>query len=187
MKGEKEQLKKAAESVGSNLKAAQPEAVKSAVQKATRKGGSPKDALGLTDAMIEGIYGQAYRLYNTGKYKEAGQIFRLLLMINAAEPKYSLGLAACFHMKKEFENAISAYTTCSFMDPESPIPYYHLADCYIQLEDIPSAIVALQTAVEKSGAKPEYKTLKDRAALMIEGMKKEFIKESEEAAKSLTE
>src|ERR1700733_3616408 len=72
----------------------------------------PKRIMGLSDAMVEGIYGQAYRLYNTGKYKDASQLFRLLIMLNSTEGKYAMGLGACFHMLKEYKNAISTYSIC---------------------------------------------------------------------------
>lgn len=176
MKGEQQQIKQAAEAAGVSVKEEQMGAIKATMEKATRKGTTPKDALGLTDAMVEGIYGQAYRLYNTGKYKEAAQIFRLLLMINATEPKYAMGLAACFHMKKEFQNALGAYSLVTVLDPNSPVSFYHTADCYMQIGDPVSAIIALESAVARSGEKPEFKTLKDRATMMIESLKKDVAK-----------
>ena len=42
-------------------------------------------------------------------------------MLNAMEPKYILGLAACFHMLKEYFNAIQTYTMCSALDLQNPI------------------------------------------------------------------
>src|SRR5262245_6805048 len=80
--------------------------------KILRQGMLPKDAIGLDDVAMEGIYAQAYRLYNTGKYLEASQLFRILTMLNTTEPKYTLGLAACFHMVKEYKNAAQTYTMC---------------------------------------------------------------------------
>lgn len=176
MKGEQQQIKKAAEEIGAKVGEGKSDSLKATLKKATTKGTSPKDVLGLTDAMVEGIYGQAYRLYNTGKYKEAIQIFRMLLMINSTEPKYALGLAACLHMKKEYSAAVAAYTLVSTMDPLNPIPFYHTADCFIKMADPFSAILALEAAIKKSGEKPEYKTLKDRATLMLEGLKKDVAK-----------
>jgi len=176
MKGQEQQIKKAAANVGKQINREKAEEVKASMERAVRKGATAKDVLGLTDAMVEGIYGQAYRLYNTGKYKEAAQIFRLLLMINATEPKYSMGLAATLHMMKDYDSAIAAYAAVFTMDPFNPIPYYHSADCFIQKGDTFSAIIALQTAVKKSTDRPEYKTLQDRAVMMIESLKKELAK-----------
>src|SRR5580658_2269831 len=71
-----------------------------------KEGMSPKDAMEVNPQVLENIYAQAYRLYNTGKYVEASHLFRILIMINSLETKYMLGLAACFHMLKEYQNAI---------------------------------------------------------------------------------
>ena len=176
MKGEQQQIKKAVEQVGTDLKENKTEAMTAAITRATRKGSSPKEALGLTDAMVEGVYGQAYRLYNTGKFKEAAQVFCLLIMINSTEPKYAIGLAACFHMLKDYQSAVNTYTVVGFLDPESPISFYHASDCFIQMGDTASALIALEMAVKRAGEKPEFRTLKDRASLTIESLRKDIQK-----------
>jgi type III secretion system low calcium response chaperone LcrH/SycD len=176
MKGEQQEIKKAAATIGSHVKDSKTEEIRTALQRATRKGASPKEALGLTDAMVEGVYGQAYRLYNTGKYKEAAQIFRLLVMINSTESKYSMGLAASFHMMKDFQSAANTYSVVGILDPQNPIPYYHASDCYTQMGDPVSALVALEMAIKRAGDRPEFNTLKDRALLTAESLKKEIEK-----------
>ncbi len=174
MRGEQQEIKKAAATVGATVKGKEEPPFKAIMDRVSKEGKAPKDVLGLTDAMIEGIYGQAYRLYNTGKYQDASRIFRLLLMINASEPKYAMGFAACFHMAKEYKAAVDAYMLAANLDPGNPIPFFHASDCYIQLKDPVSATVALQMVVKRSGDKPEYKTIKDRAVMSIEGLKKEI-------------
>lgn len=173
MKGDPQQIKKATEQLGTAIKEEKKGQMQAAIQQTTRKGTSTKDALGLTDAMVEGIYGQAYRLYSTGKFREATQLFRLLIMMDPTEPKYVMGLAACFHMLKEFKNAADTYAILGVIDPESPISFYHASDCFIQMKDLVSALVVLEMAVKRAGDKPEFRTLKDRALLTIESLKKE--------------
>lgn len=179
MPGEQQQIKKAAGAVGADVKGTVAKNIDKSVKQATTGGKTAKDVLGLTDAMVEGIYGQAYRLYNTGKFRDASQIFRLLLMLNATEVKYAMGLAACYHMLKEYQTAIGAYTMVSVIDPNNPIPFYHVSDCYIKTGDNLSAIVALDMAIKRCGEKPEFRTIKDRATMTIEGLKKELVKEEE--------
>lgn len=176
MKSEEKQTKKGAEQAASTIGKEKSNNFDAIAQKVIQKGMVPKDFLGLSDQMVEGIYGQAYRLYNSGNYKDAIQVFRLLIMINSLEAKYSLGLAACFHMMKEYKNAADIYTLCGVLDPQSPIPPYHASDCYLQMNDKLSALISLELAVSKAGARPEYKVLKDRAALTAEGLKKELEK-----------
>lgn len=176
MKGDQYQIKKATEELGAALGKEKIKDFQQVAAKAVQGGMMPKDMMGLSDAMVEGIYGQAYRLYNTGKYKDASQLFRLLIMLNSTEPKYAMGLAACFHMLKEYKNAVSTYAICGVIDPENPIPHYHASDCYIHMNDPVSALIALEMAVKRAGDKVEYQTLKDRALLTIESLKKEIAK-----------
>lgn len=153
MKGDQQQIKKATEELGTALKKEKSKDFQNVAAKAVQGGMMPKDVMGLSDAMVEGIYGQAYRLYNTGKYKDASQLFRLLIMLNSTEPKYAMGLAACFHMLKEYKNAVATYAICGVTDPENPVPHYHASDCYIHLNDPISALISLEMAVKRAGDK----------------------------------
>lgn len=182
MAGEKE-IKKAARSVGASVADQAGGASENVLQNLLKKGFVPQTAFGLSDAMLEGMYGQAYRLYNSGKYSQAAETFKFLVMINSTEPKYMMGLAASYHMLKMYDAAIQSYMMCGIIDPDSPIPHYHASDCHIQAKDPVSAIVALEMAVKRSGVKPEYQALKDRALLTIESLKKEMGKEQEHKKK----
>lgn len=174
MKGDqKEQVKKSIEKMGANIGSEQARNMEKLSKSAMMDQLLPKNAMGLSDAMVEGLYSQAYRLYNTGKYKDASQLFRLLIMIDSTEAKYTMGLAACFHMLKEYESAITSYALCGIIDADSPIPHYHSSDCYIQMKDYVSAIISLEMAVKRSGEKPEFQSLKDRALMTIESFKKD--------------
>jgi len=105
--------------------------------------------------MVEGIYGQAYRLYQTGRYNDASQLFRLLIMINSTDPKFTLGLGACMHMLKDYKAAAGIYALCAVIDPDNPLPHYHASDCFLQMNDKPSALIALELAVKKAAERPD--------------------------------
>lgn len=135
---------------------------------------SPKDAMGLTDNMVETMYGQAFRLYNTGKYADAAQMFRLLVMLSPGDPKYIFGLAACMHLLKEYRNAIELYTMCASLDRESPLALYHLSDCCMQIQDKLSALVALEMLVKRAGDNPAHQVLKDRAQMTLTSLRKDL-------------
>jgi len=147
--------------------------MKDFTEKMVNRGLPPKDAAGISNKLLEGIYAQAYRLYNTGKYIEATHLFRLLILLDPNESKYVLGLAACFHMMKEYKNAIQTYTMCLMLDPQNPIPFYHSSDCYIQMKDFTSAILCLEMAIQQAGEKQEFAKLKERALLSLESLKKQ--------------
>lgn len=173
MKHSKHGIKKAIQQTGENIHRTHGEDFNKITNKAIKNSGLIKDIIGLSDESAESIYSQAYLLYNTGKYNDAAELFRLLIMLNATEPKYIMGLAACFHMMKEYDGAASAYSLVSIVDAENPIPYFHSSDCYIQLGDRASAIVALEMAVKRAGDKPEFAMLKERAQITLQALKKE--------------
>lgn len=133
---------------------------------------TPQEAMGLSPAYLENIYSQAFSLYNTGKYIEAAHLFRILIMYNPMESKYMMGLAACLHLLKEWENAIQMYTMCSALDPQNPIPHYHSSDCFIQMQDDLSAMLCLELAIERANDKAEFSKMKERALLSLENLKK---------------
>lgn len=175
MHGDTKRIRRSAAIVGKEMKDKTSTKMKEMAGGMMQKGALPKDMLGISDGTIEAIYGQAYRLYNTGKYKDACQLFRLLVMLHASEPKYCMGMAACFHMLKDYKGAVEAYAVCSLIDPESPIPHFHSSDCYLQMKNPISALVALEMAVKRAGDRPHYAVLKDRAMLTVASLKKEII------------
>jgi type III secretion system low calcium response chaperone LcrH/SycD len=174
MQGDTQRVKEATDIVGHELKAKSADQLQNMTSGLIQKGGVPKDFLGVSDAMIEGIYGQAYRLYNTGKYNDATQLFRLLVMLNATEFKYCMGLAACYHMQKEYKSAVETYTVCSLLESDNPVPHFHASDCYIQMQNPVSALVVLEMAVKRAGNQAQYATLKDRALLTMASLRKEI-------------
>jgi type III secretion system low calcium response chaperone LcrH/SycD len=151
------------------------------LSEAANKGVMPKHALKLGDDTMEAIYGQAYNLYNQGRYKEASYIFRLLMLLDYMTPKYILGLAACLHRMKDYKNAANIYLLCGTIDVTNPLPHYHAADCYMQLEVPSLALFSLGLAITTAGDQPQFAALKERASLMKEALQKK-IKEEVEAA-----
>lgn len=134
-------------------------------------GQSPQNAAGMNKEILESIYSQAYRLYNNGKYTDSAHLFRILIMMNAMEVKYVLGLAACFQMMKDYGNAIHTYTMCSAIDIDNPLPHYHSSDCFIHLKDYLSAMVSLELAIARTENKPEYSKIRERSLLTLENLK----------------
>ena len=176
MRGEEQQVRKGVDKLGEASSEESYKEIMNILHTVFKTGIVPKEALGFNNEKIEMIYSQAYRLYNTGKYREASYLFRLLLFLDPTEAKYALGLAACFHMMKEFDNAVQTYTLVGVLDSNSPLPYFHVSDCYLQVGDKVSALISLDMAVKRSEGKAEYQILKDRALLTIESLKKEIIK-----------
>lgn len=169
----KEQMKTDAQHSKKNRGQKEEKTLVEGVEKILKKGMSGKEAFDVSNNYLEGVYAQAYRLYNTGKYAEAIHLFRILVMLNPMEPKYMVGLAACFHMLKDFSNAVQNYTIASVLDPENPIPHYHCSDCSIQMKEYLSAMLYLELTIERCGQKPEFAKMKERAQLSLESLKKQ--------------
>lgn len=178
MKSDKTQVKKAVEQIADHIKDNTKKQSNQNVDKLASdfmdNGHMPKDIMNLSDQQMEGLYAQAYNFYQTGRYKESIQIFRLLIMLNANDIKYSMGLGACLHMMKDYKNAAQTYTLCSILDANDPIPYYHMSDCFLGMKDPYSAIVALEMAIKRAGDRPEFKTLKDRSLITMNNLKNEI-------------
>lgn len=147
--------------------------VKDLMKNIFNKGILPKEAMGLSDEMVEGIYGHSYRLYNAGQYREALQLFRLLIMLNALEPKYILGYAACYHMLGQYDNALIAYAVVAVLSPKDPMPPYHSFDCYTKLGIEDKALESLKEAYKKCGNQPQFAPLKERIQLILKNLKKD--------------
>jgi len=141
-----------------------------------QNGMSPKDAVGISDQTAERIYAQAYQLYNLGKFDDARKLFSSLVLMDFTQAKYMLGLAACYHVMKEYDQAAQNYLKCAALDPKSPIPYYHAYDCFMQMEDVSSAMVALNLTIKRCGEKVEYLEMKNKASLYLEGLKEQVKK-----------
>lgn len=172
MEHAKEAMRKAADQAAEKVKEKKGEAFKK--NSSAKLPGTVKDMLGITEDSIESLYGQAYLLYNTGRYRDAIQVFRLLIMLNPLESKYIMGLGASLHMLKEYKAAAATYALVSTLDPENPIPHYHSSDCYIQMGDKLSAAASLEMAVKRAGEKAEFAALKKRAEITLETVKKEL-------------
>jgi Flp pilus assembly protein TadD len=93
-----------------------------------------KDARGISDEAIDGIYGVAHELYAGGKYAEALRGFRLLCLYDHENPKHWMGLGYCRQMLADYMGAATAlsYSTL-YLDDHDWELYLNLARCLIML------------------------------------------------------
>ncbi|GAB4233697.1 MAG: hypothetical protein Tsb0021_12770 [Chlamydiales bacterium] len=171
-----EQMIKTAQQMGEDHSETVGKGIKKLAENVEHNAVIPKEALGISDEAAERIYAQAFQLYNMGKYKEAQKLFISLTLLNAMETKYILGLAACAHMMKDHEQAVNHYLKCGMMDPKSPIPFYHASDCFIQLNDIYSTMICLNTVIKRAGEKPEFEKMKNRAEATLKTLEEKLKK-----------
>jgi type III secretion system low calcium response chaperone LcrH/SycD len=113
-------------------------------------------------------------MYNQGKYDEAEHLFRFLMLLDPAEPKYAFGQAAVAHMKKDFEAAAKMYYLVSLMAVDDPMPHYHSSDCYMQMGDLGSALLSLEFAIDASGSNPKYTALVEKAKTLKKALEEKL-------------
>lgn len=131
---------------------------------------TPKDAMGMTKEMMEVIYSYAYQQYTSGKYNDALLVFRYLKMLDNKDVRFPMGLAACYCKQKDYPAALYALELAAYLDLTSPIPMYHMADCYIKLNNIEMAAIHLQMTIDIAEKDPIYLPIQQRAELMLEGI-----------------
>lgn len=133
-----------------------------------------KDALNVSDQTIEYLYSQAYRLYKIGKFKEASRYFHILYLLNGLDLRFSMGIAASHHMQKEYQRAVEWYLVCAALDEDSPLPYYHISDCFLKMNEKLSALISLKMMqVRLKDDNPHFAHIKERAVRMIEVLSEE--------------
>lgn len=140
---------------------------------------SYKEAYNLPPETMEHMYGYAYSLYNSGKFKEASVLFAFLVTIDYREKKYMFGLAASFHMMKDYIRAIDYYFAAYFIDPKDPIPLFHLSDCYLKLDQLEYAYIWLGITMQVSGTHPAYLKLKEKSDMIQKKIEPEVAKRIE--------
>jgi type III secretion system low calcium response chaperone LcrH/SycD len=104
----------------------------------------PKDAL--SKEAIENLYAVAYSLYNNGKYQDAANCFRILMVASPKDARHLMGLGASQHMLQQFQDAANTYALASFLDKENPYPHLHAAECYWEIGKTEIAFSALESA-----------------------------------------
>lgn len=137
----------------------------------------PREAMGFTDEMIDTLYDYGYRRFTSGNYDEAEVVFRLLLALDPNDAKYPFALATSYHHQKKYKNAADSYYLASFLDPLSPLPFFHMSDCFLQMDDKFSALVALGNTIRRAEIDISYANILDRAKMAFESLEKQLADE----------
>lgn len=155
--------------------------VEKIIEEVFTKGTLPFVATGISDEMLEGMYTFATNLYNAGKYDQAVKIFKLITSLNSSKEKFIMGYAACLHVLKDYPNAASAYTLCSLLEPNDPLPYYHISDCLMELKLPKKAKEALEKCIELIEDDPKFTHIYARAKATLQKIEKEEKEKGEKA------
>ena len=138
------------------------------------KGRPPRHAMGISPEFMNILYSFAYNAYNGGKYEDAHNTFSMLNFLEPLTPKYLHGLAASLHKMKKYNEAVETYFTLAMVEGESPIPYFHIADCYEKLENPGGILIGLGGAITRCGEEMKYAKIKQKCYTMMSKTKKEM-------------
>lgn len=144
----------------------------------------PKEAMGIPQQLLDTIYEYGYRMFQSGKYKDALDCFKLLRQLDPPVFRYHFAVAASYHYLKQYPDAAGNYLFCTFMEPRNPIPYFHLYDCYIKQDALEPALEALNNVIQRSGDRPQFAQLKERSLLEKQRLEKEMEARSKQTSLS---
>ena len=82
-----------------------------------------------------------------------------------------MGAASCLEQLKDYKLAVQGYACASLLDPENPDPVYHSLNCFLELDDIPQSLNALEVIISLANYKQGfYDELKHKAESMKEAL-----------------
>lgn len=171
---DEKKLEEVAEQISSESAKEISESLTDIIKGALASGNSVKSALNISDDALEGIYSYGYNLYNQGRYQDSSYIFRFLSMIDYQKVKYLVGLAACLHQLEDYFDAIPLYMLAGQLDPENPLPFFHASDCFIKLNQLESAVAALDLCLMHAGDNEKYTAVKEKSLLMKKGLQEQL-------------
>lgn len=157
---------------GSELSPAEKEKARAVIKEVYVEGHTPGQAMNISKAILDWSYMNAYKLYQTGNFKEAIPTFRVLQWLDPTRFEFTFGLAACYQMIKDYENAIIWYLKLSARFPENPLPLFHAADCFKNKKLHSVCYATLQEVIRICGNDPRYSKIAEKSRLLAEAEKK---------------
>ncbi|WP_341367298.1 tetratricopeptide repeat protein [Yoonia sp. BS5-3] len=112
--------------------------------------GSFKEALGVTDAAIEGLYGRAHQQFRIGQYDRAEEIFRTLCALDRSRSDFWVGLGICYRVRGDDDAALRMFDCAAKLVPSSAIPHFHRFDIFMRQEKWAAAARACAAFEAKS-------------------------------------
>jgi len=92
-----------------------------------------KDVSGISSEMMDALYKIAYDYYHLGNLNEAEHLFRFLCTYDFYNPEYAMGLAAVYHLKKNYSKAIDLYALSYLLSTDDYRPMFHAGQCNVML------------------------------------------------------
>lgn len=133
--------------------------LKSQLNLAIKLGITPKEVMQQNNEFLESLYSLAMQYYRVGNWINAATVLRSLIALDPFNAKFSLALGMLLQRTKNYPESITAYRLSSALDQTNPIPYFHLADCYMKLNEKEKALESLDKAIEFASDQMVYEPL----------------------------
>jgi tetratricopeptide (TPR) repeat protein len=91
---------------------------------------------------------EAFVAYENGEYQRASELFSSMLLKNPLNSELWHALAATRKMEFRYDEAIEAWTLSSLLNPQSPLPHFYQAECYLAQDRIEKALDAFDSALQ---------------------------------------
>lgn len=91
----------------------------------------------------EKFYTYGFCQYESGNYKEAVDVFRILCTNHPTVSRFWFALGASLQQTHLFEEALRAWAVAAILTPQDPMPHFHAAECYLSTKNLIEANKAL--------------------------------------------
>ncbi len=104
------------------------------------------DLMNIPEENMEALYSLAYQNFTAKNYKDAIAVFKVLVLYDQTEKKYTMGLAASYQQSGEFQQAADAYSmACVQSGLKDPEPMYFASVCLLKLGKKDEAVASLES------------------------------------------
>ena len=159
-----------------SLSEEQKKEMKEALKQHFTEGIPPLNALGFSPEFVNVLYDVGIQLYEKEEFDRASEIFSTMALLDPSNYRAYFGQAICEHKMQRYGIAMVHYFSSLYHEPKDPLPYYHLADCFMKLEKPLMAEEALLKVIEyaeENEKKKENGFLAERAKLWLNKIKQE--------------
>lgn len=94
--------------------------------------GTLKGALGLSEDILEALYGRGHQYLKIGQVQRAEGVFRTLCALGGKRSDYWLGYGICLRARGAFVQALEAFDLAIQLDPSSAAPHFHKLELFIR-------------------------------------------------------
>lgn len=162
-----ELIQKTIDRSGKNIPEEAKEGLKDVFTKMYEQGMSPREAMGFGKDMIDFAYQYAYSSFQTGKYKDALNVFIWLRTLEPLTYNYVFGVATCYHRLEMYGKAIGQYALCAGIETDNPEPCLYMAQCFFALNTPEGAVPFLKEAIARAEGKSQYARTDEIAHMLL--------------------